>query len=74
MDGRDITEDTRCRLDEMPDGYKPRFYKFRVEYFEKNVDGSCDKKVGDGEVLLILPRYPDEGKSRQISFHADLSE
>ena len=63
MDGRDIAEDIRCKLDETPNSYKPRFYKFRVEYFERKVDGSSDEKVGDGEVLLILPRHPDEGKS-----------
>lgn len=74
MDGRDITEDLRCELDEMPDSYKPRFYKFRVEYFEKKADGSSDEKVGDGEVLLILPRHPDVGKSSKITLQADLSE
>ena len=67
LDGRDIAEDLRCKLDEMPDNYKPRFYKLRVEYFEKKRNGLSDEKVGEGEVLLLLPRHPDEGKSRQIS-------
>jgi len=67
MDGRDIAEDLRCKLDEMPDNYKPRFYKFRVEYFEKKPNGLSDAKVGKGEVLLILPRHPKEGKSKQIT-------
>lgn len=64
MDGRDIAEDLRCKLDEMPDSHKPRFCKFKVEYFEKKPNGLGDEKVGEGEVLLILPRHPDEGKSR----------
>jgi len=67
MDGRDIAEDLRCKLDEMPDNYKPRLYKFRVEYFEKKPNGLSDAKVGEGEILLLLPRHPDEGKSKQIS-------
>lgn len=61
MDGRDIAEDLRCNLDELPDSHRPRFYKFRVEYFEKKPNGLGDEKVGEGEVLLILPRHPDEG-------------
>ena len=67
MDGRDVAEDLRCKLDEMPDNYKPRFYKFRVEYFERKPNGLSDEKVGEGDVLLILPRHPDQGKSRVIS-------
>ena len=66
IDGRDITEDLRCKLDEMPDNYKPRFYKFRVEYFEKKPNGLSDEKVGEGDILLILPRHPVQGKSRVI--------
>ena len=62
MDGRDIVEDLRSKLEEMPDDCKPRFYKFRVDYYEKNVDGLSDEKVGEGEILLILPRHPDVGK------------
>ncbi|XP_022798353.1 uncharacterized protein LOC111336511 [Stylophora pistillata] len=61
MDGRDIVEDLRSKLEEMPDNCKPRFYKFRVDYYEKNVDGLSDEKVGEGEILLILPRHPDVG-------------
>ena len=62
MDGRDIVEDIRSKLEEMPDNYKPRFYKFRVDYYEKNIDCLSDEKVGEGEILLILPRHPDEGE------------
>ncbi|KAJ7392057.1 hypothetical protein OS493_015003 [Desmophyllum pertusum] len=62
MDGRDIVEDLRCKLEEIPENNKPRFYKFRVEYFERKANGLNDEKVGDGEVMLILPRHPDEGK------------
>lgn len=65
MDGRDIVEDLRCKLEEMPDNNKPRFYKFRVEYFGRKANGLSDEKIGDGEVMLILPRHPDEGKSSQ---------
>ena len=67
MDGRDIAEDLRCKLDEMPDNYNPRFYKFRVEYFEKKPNALSDEKVGEGDVLLILPQHPVQGKLRVIS-------
>lgn len=62
MDGRDIAEDFRCKLDEMPKHHKPRFYKFRVDYMERRKNGLGDEKVGDGEIMLIVPRHPDEGK------------
>ena len=63
MDGRDIAEDFRCKLDEMPKHHKPRFYKFRVEYMERQKNGLGDEKVGEGEIMLIVPRHPDEGGS-----------
>ena len=63
MDGRDIVEDLRCKLDEMPQHHKPRYYKFRVEYMERKENGLSDEKVGQGEIVLILPRHPNEGKS-----------
>ena len=62
MDGRDIAEDLRCKLDEMPQHHRSRYYKFRVEYMERKRNGLSDEKVGEGEVMLILPRHPDEGK------------
>ena len=63
MDGRDIVEDLRSKLDEMPQHHKPRYYKFRVEYMERKENGLSDEKVGQGEIVLILPRHPNEGKS-----------
>ena len=68
MNGRDITEDLRGKLDEMPQRHKPRFYKFRVDYMERTANGLEDEKFGDGEILLILPQHPDEGKSKFLDF------
>ena len=63
MDGRDIAEDVRSNIEEMPDNYKPRFYKFKVEYFERSENYLNDEKVGEGEIMLVLPRHPNEGTS-----------
>ena len=72
MDDRDIAEDFRCNLDEMPKHHKPRFYKFRVEYMERQKNGLGDEKVGEGEIMLIVPRHPDEGRSNlSVSYFLD---
>ena len=61
MDGRDITEDFRRKLDEVSLGHKPRFYKFRVEYKGKKGNTLDNEQTERGEIVLILPRHPDEG-------------
>ena len=61
MDGRDITEDLRSKLDQVPPRHKPRFYKFRVEYKDKKGNTVDNEQTGKGEIMLILPRHPDEG-------------
>ena len=61
MDGRDITEDLRSKLDEVPPRHKPRFYKFRVEYKNKKGNTVDNEPTGTGEIMLILPRHPEEG-------------
>lgn len=62
MDGWDIVEDIWSKFEEMFDNYKFWFYKFRVDYYEKNVDCLSDEKVGEGEILFILFWYLDEGE------------
>lgn len=57
MDGWDIIEDFWCKFDEMLDSYKFWFFKFRVEYFEKKLNGLSDEKVGEGDILLIFFWY-----------------
>ena len=61
MDGRDITEDLRSKLDEVPPRHKPRFYMFRVEYKDKKRNTVDNEPTGTGEIMLILPRHPEEG-------------
>ena len=61
MDGRDITEDLRSKLDEVSLRNKPRFYRFRVEYKNKKGYTVDNEQTGTGEIVLILPRHPDEG-------------
>ena len=61
MDGRDITEDLRSKLDEVPPRHKPRFYMFRVEYKDKRRNTVDNEPTGTGEIMLILPRHPEEG-------------
>ncbi|CAH3128788.1 unnamed protein product [Porites lobata] len=66
MDGRDITEDLRSKLDQVPPRHKPRFYKFRVEYKDKKGNTVDNEQTGKGEIMLILPRHPDEGTPSPI--------
>ena len=61
MDGRDITEDLRSKLDEVPPRHKPRSYMFKVEYKDKKRNAVDTEQTGKGEIMLILPRHPDEG-------------
>ena len=59
MDGRDITEDLRSKLDEVPPRHKPRVHKFTVEYKDKKGNTVDNEQTGTGEI--ILPRHPEEG-------------
>jgi len=59
MSGRDIIEDIRDNFVEKEKGEQPRSYRFKVQYYEKDV---FEKKlVGEGEVLLLMPRHPNDG-------------
>ncbi|XP_022790889.1 uncharacterized protein LOC111330315 [Stylophora pistillata] len=60
MDGRDVIEDIRAKVIDRPAGMRPRSYRFKVEYYDLKEDGG-EEKAGDGEVLYILPRHPDDG-------------
>ena len=60
MDGRDVIEDIRAKVIDKPTGKRPRSYQFKVEYYDLNEDGE-EQKVGDGKVLYILPRHPNDG-------------
>ena len=62
MDGRDVYEDIRAKLIDKPPSKQPRSYRFKVEYFDITDEGE-DEKVGEGEVLYILPRHPRHGLS-----------
>lgn len=57
--GRDVLEDVREKFLEQPIGKQPRYYRFVVHYYERF--GLSDKKVGEGEVLMLSPRHPSEG-------------
>lgn len=59
LDGRDIAEDVREKFVEVPPGKQPRSYRFLVHYYEKI--GNETSKVGQGEIILLSPRHPDDG-------------
>ena len=61
ISGRDIHEDIRREFVEIPVGRKPRSYRFKVQYYE--MSDFEERLVGEGEVLLLMPRHPDEGIS-----------
>lgn len=62
INGRDIEEDIRDEFVETPSGNQPRSYRFKVQYYEKS--GFVTKEVGEGEVLFLMPRHPDDGVRR----------
>ncbi|KAK3728945.1 hypothetical protein QZH41_016810 [Actinostola sp. cb2023] len=62
ISGRDILEDIREKFVEKPPGNQPRCYRFKVTYYE--ISGFVGKEVGEGEVLLLMPRHPEDGMSR----------
>ena len=61
VEGRDIKEDIRDKLIEPPNGRKPRFYQFTVQYYEKETGEEELRRTGEGCIMYILPRHPKEG-------------
>lgn len=62
MNGRDVYEDLRTKVIDRPARKQPRSYRFKVEYYDYTDEGE-EQKVGEGEVLYILPRHPKYGLS-----------
>ena len=62
MSGRDVNEDLRTKVIDRPSSQQPRSYRFKVEYYDYKDEGE-EYKVGEGEVLYILPRHPNQGLS-----------
>ncbi|KXJ06169.1 hypothetical protein AC249_AIPGENE119 [Exaiptasia diaphana] len=62
ISGRDIVEDIRDHFVETEKGKKPRSYRFKVQNCEK--DDFEPKLVGEGDVLMLMPRHPDDGMSQ----------
>lgn len=58
MDGRDIVEDIADNFVDKPPGSQPSSYRFKVHYYDKNLNGDGKTKVGEGEILFIAPRHP----------------
>ncbi len=69
INGRDINEDVRDMLVEPINGTYSRHYRFKVEYYEKDLKTNEPMKVGEGQIILLIPRHPS--KSRR--FKEDLS-
>ncbi len=60
MDGRDIEEDIRDNLVEPINGKYSRYYKFRVHYYDKDLRTNRSKMVGEGQIILLVPRHPHQ--------------
>jgi len=63
-DGRDVHEGIRVAVIDRLPGKQPRSYRFKVEYYDFTTKGE-EEKVGEGEILYILPRHPTLGLSGQ---------
>ena len=59
LTGQDVYKDIRVKVIDKPPGKQPRSYRFKVEYHE--LTENEDEKVGEGEILYILPRHPGQG-------------
>ena len=68
--GSDVLRDIKEKFVYKAPGQQPRSYRFKVHYYEKDNEQGEDKKennnvgdneVGEGEVILIAPRHPDNG-------------
>lgn len=73
IDGRDVYEDLRAKLLDRPPRKQPRSYKFKVEYFDFTDKGE-EEKVGEGEILYILPRHPGHGLSGERKSWHELTD
>lgn len=60
MDGRDIAEDIREKFVERMPGSQPSSYRFKVQYYQKNINSEGKTKIGEGEILYIVPRHPNK--------------
>ena len=60
-DGRDVIQDVKDKFVRKPPGEQPRSYRFKVDYYERADSDTADRKVGEGEILLIAPRHPNNG-------------
>ena len=61
MDGRDINEDIRDNFVETMDKRVRRHFKFKVHYFDKDLNTGVSRKVGEGVILFLAPRHPSDG-------------
>ena len=55
LSGRDINEDIRVEFLKMKSKQRPRWYRFKVQYYD-----SADNKLSQGEILYVAPRHPSE--------------
>ncbi|XP_074621395.1 uncharacterized protein LOC141879929 isoform X2 [Acropora palmata] len=65
LDDRDVIEDIKEEFVNTADGLKPRSYRCKVHYYEKNDILERGRKVGEGEILLLAPRHPNKGIMKQ---------
>ena len=38
----------------------PKFARFKVQYYQKNINSEGKTKIGEGEILYIVPRHPNK--------------
>ena len=55
--GRDVKEEMQKEYVDVPRDPPPRYYKFKVQYYDKQPDKSYER-VKEGEIMIIAPRYP----------------
>ena len=73
INGRDVHEDLRTKVIDRPASKQPRSYRFKVEYYDYTDEGE-EQKVGEGEVLYILPRHPKQGLSGEKKSWGELTD
>ena len=59
--GSDVERDIKEKFVNKAPGQQPRSYRFKVHYYEKDEEYGGDNIVGEGKVILIAPRHPDNG-------------
>ena len=55
--GRDVKEEMQKEYVDVPRDPPPRYYRFKVQYYDKRLDGKYEQ-VGEGEIMIIAPRHP----------------